>query len=175
MYRHFAIACLLLCGCNSTTAFIEPVPDLVGKPAPDFTAPLLDGESFQLSEKNADHVIILDFWATWCGPCLTELPVLMRIADDYEDRGVTLYTVNAGEDQATIKEFLQENRWKLNVVLDVDGQIHQLYEVSSIPHLVIVDRGGIVKQVHIGYHRGFDKQLRLELDQLVSEKQPSQP
>jgi thiol-disulfide isomerase/thioredoxin len=159
---------LLVAGCQPTFNF-ERVHKLVGHTAPDFVAPLLDNEKmFQLSEEYSDQIIVLDFWATWCGPCLAELPVLLKIAEDYQDRGVALYAVNALEDEQTIRAFLGENRLDFNVVLDQKGRVGKTYHVSGIPHLVIIDRGGIVKKVQTGYHRSLDKDLRRELDQLLS-------
>ena len=149
----------LIVGCGPTVS-IQPVDPLVGKPAPDFQATMLEGEPFNLSEK-LGQTIILDFWATWCGPCLSELPVLLRVAKEFQDRGVTLYTVNVREDPNVVREFMREYRFEMNVVHDF-GAVSKAYNVDGIPHLVIIDRQGIVRQVHTGYHRDLERELREE-------------
>jgi thiol-disulfide isomerase/thioredoxin len=172
MRRRLAIVYLwlavLLAGCP------QPVtkPGLIGNPAPDFSAAMLNGEPFRLKDQ-IGQVVLLDFWATWCGPCLAELPMLLRIADEYKDQGVVLYTINGGEEPATIHSFLKKNGAEMNVVLDSTGEISDKYNVNGIPQLVLIDRSGNVKQIHVGYNPRMNGELRRELDQLVTAAKPA--
>jgi len=168
----FAVA--LQTGCQPMIPVEEPQSPMVGKLAPDFTAPTLDGESFKLSESiGSNKVVLLDFWATWCGPCLAELPVLTQIAEDYKDRGVVLYAINQGENAKTIRSFLERTEFQMNIVLDSVGDISSQYVVDGIPHLVIIDQRGIVKHVHVGYHAKVDEVIRRELDELLTSNPPA--
>lgn len=140
---------------------------LVGKLAPDIEGELLDGTKFSLKEQYANNIVLLDFWATWCGPCIEELPVLMKIAEEYKDKGVALYAVNQQDDPKVIAEFLENKGWKLNVVLDPESKHGDAYVVSGIPQLAIIGRNGIVQKVHVGYAPEIEQILRRELDSLL--------
>ena len=85
-----------------------------------------------------------------------ELPILMKLADEFKSQGVVLYTVNGGEEPELIRRFQQEMEWKFNVVLDQDFKLADAYGVRTIPQLMVIDRGGIVREVHVG----FDKRLK---------------
>ncbi|MBU4330247.1 MAG: TlpA family protein disulfide reductase [Acidobacteria bacterium] len=74
----------------------EPHP-LLGTPAPLFKLPLLDEGEFDLSQQKDKNIVILDFWATWCGPCKSAMPIIIEVAEEYKDRGVVLITVNLGK------------------------------------------------------------------------------
>ena len=161
----FLLLASFFSGCRSETISVSP---LVGKPAPDVAGNLLDGEPFELRDHHADHVVMLDFWATWCGPCILELPVLMKLADEFKDRGVVLYTINDGEEADTVRNFLTENNLQMNVVLDSQRKWARAYNVNGIPQLVLIDRQGIVKHVHVGYHSDIENKVRQELNDLLS-------
>lgn len=137
--------------------------------APDIEGKMLDDTPFSLKEKYASHVIMLDFWATWCGPCVMELPVLVKLAEEYQSRGVALYAVNGGEDVETVRDFLKERNWPLNVVLDPEGKHAEAYQVGGIPHLVLIDRNGFVRKIHVGYHPDGERELRADLDEILAD------
>jgi len=81
---------------------------LVGKPAPEIRLATLDGGEFVLSEHRGERIVLLDFWATWCGPCRTSMPAVAAIAEEFADQDVVLYTVNQNESPATVQHFLDE-------------------------------------------------------------------
>jgi thiol-disulfide isomerase/thioredoxin len=141
--------------------------ELEGKDAPDFELDMLDGSNFKLSE-NKGSVVILDFWATWCGPCVQALPVLMKVSAEFADKGVKLIGVNQQEDKGTIEGFLKKKEWDLKVALD-KGSAAQMFMVSGIPQTVIVGKDGKVAKVHVGFSPGLETSLREELEKIVGE------
>lgn len=143
---------------------------LVGKPAPAFEAPLLDGGTFKL----ADHkgkIVVLDFWATWCPPCVAGLPKLVEYADKLKDAGVVLFPININEEPSIIKEFLAAKELKTPIVLEKGQEILGKYKVSPVPQTVIIDREGIVQIVHIGI--GELEEIPQQLADLAAGKKPT--
>ena len=116
---------------------------LVGKPAPDFELQLLTGKKFQLAQ-NRGRVVVLDFWATWCGPCLTAMPLVDRIVREFDGEGVQLIAVNQQETAKQINSMLERHKLDLTVALDRDGAVSQKYRAEAIPQTVIIDREGNV-------------------------------
>lgn len=166
------VLCLLQPGC-APSQIEEPAHPLVGKKAPIFTATLLDGASFDLGEQLGQDVIILDFWATWCGPCREALPTLSEVAGAYQDRGVKLFAVDLGESTADVKTYLDQSGLPLTVVMDDDGSVAAAYGAEAIPQTVIIDRQGTVRYVHVGVSPGLRERLSRELDVLIAEPVPS--
>lgn len=143
-----------------------PAYQLLGKPAPDFTLSLLDGTQFNLAAKRGNEIIILDFWATWCGPCRVGMPILDRISKAFAEKGVRLYAVNLRETQAEIMTFLQRQSLDITVALDTRGNTGQLYKVDGIPQTVIIGMDGTVQVVHIGV-RDLETSITDALNALV--------
>jgi thiol-disulfide isomerase/thioredoxin len=143
---------------------------LVGEDAPDFEIAMLDGSSFKLSELKGKKTVILDFWATWCGPCVQALPILRETAGAFAGKDVILVAVNQGEDNATISDFLKKKKWDdLRVALDTEGTVAGQYMVSGIPQTVIVGKDGKVKKVHVGFAPDLKETLTKELDAVTAE------
>jgi len=141
---------------------------LVGRPAPDFTLPLLAGGQVKLSDHKGKNVVVLDFWATWCPPCRAELPVVVKLFDGYKDKGVVLIAVNLGEGPAEIRKFLRSLKLDPTVALDSRGTVGRAYQVSGIPQTVIIGRQGIVRAVHTGFAPGMEKTFQKEVDELLA-------
>lgn len=140
---------------------------LVGSPAPDFKLELLDGSEFQLS-KAQGAVIVLDFWATWCGPCVHAMPIIDRVASEFADQDVRLIAVNMQEDRQSIEALLDRLELAPEVALDIDGATAEKYGVTAIPQTVIIDRQGNVARLFIGGGGAFEDQLRGALQQVVA-------
>ncbi len=143
-----------------------PESPLVGKPAPDFTIPLFAGGNLDLAAlKKEEKVIILDFWASWCGPCRVGLPILTKVVDKYKEKGVVLYGVNAGEDEATVQAFLEQTDIDLTVAMDPKRVAQRAYGANSLPTTAIIGKDGVVREVHIG----VSPTLEQDLDKLLAE------
>ena len=126
----------------------QPGPIEVGLAAPDFTATLVDGGSFTLSEQQG-KVVLLNFWATWCGPCVREMPAFTRLVDAYGDR-LALLAVNSGEDEQTVKDFLNENGYTFPAAADPDWAVGLLYPTDSIPYTIIIAPDGTIASIQLG-------------------------
>ena len=140
---------------------------LLGELAPEFALVELSGNSaFVLKPLIGKKVIVLDFWATWCGPCRQGLPSIAELGKDYKDKPVAVYAVNIQEDADTIKAFLEESKLELNVLRDVDGGVATKYQASGIPQTVLIGLDGRVQVVHVGVTA--KEELTEQLDALLN-------
>ena len=121
---------------------------LVGDVAPEFTASLADGNTFTLSE-HVGKVILLNFWATWCGPCVGEMPAFQDLYDEYGDE-IEILAVNCMEDEATVNQFITDSGYTFPIAYDVDGEVSFTYPSSGIPYTLVIGEDGIVKNIYVG-------------------------
>ncbi len=147
---------------------------LLGQEAPPVKLDLLDGNQLDLAAHKGKHVVILDFWATWCGPCIETLPTMAEIARDYKDKGVVVYAVNREEDPQVIQDFLKRKKITIPVALDRDGKISESYEIEGIPHTVIIGKDGIIQAAHVGAMPNLKKQLTEEINAVLADKNLAQ-
>ncbi|WP_435020070.1 redoxin domain-containing protein [Tundrisphaera sp. TA3] len=144
---------------------------LVGQPAPDFTLKLLGGGDFHLADARG-QVVILDFWATWCGPCLQAMPQIDKVAHEFEAKGVKLVAVNLQEPPAKITALLERIKLSPTVALDRDGIVAGKYAADAIPQTVIVDRDGKLVRLFVGGGPKFEDRLRDALNAVTAAPQP---
>ena len=145
----------------------DAVAALVGQPAPDFTLEDLDGNTVKLSELKGS-VVILDFWATWCGPCVASMPSLNKLYESTRAAGVKVYAVNQKEDKDKIQEFLDKHNLTLPVLLDKEAKVAESYGVRGIPTTVIVGKDGKVQWTQVGYGPGGEEKLKEGLKAAMS-------
>src|SRR5207244_3104114 len=122
---------------------------LVGKAAPDVHLELLEGGRFNLTEQKG-HVVVLDFWASWCGPCMQAMPQVDAVVEEFAGRGVKLVAVNMQEDRTAASGALERLKIHPSVALDVDGAAAEHYQVTAIPQTVVIGADGNVAQVFVG-------------------------
>ncbi len=118
-------------------------------PAPNVSLPALDGGSRVLAQERG-KVVLLNFWATWCIPCRTEMPELQSLADELQGESFTLFTIDLQEDAATITPFRRELGLRLPVLLDEDGEVTRSYGVRALPATFLIDRKGVLRQQRLG-------------------------
>ena len=126
-----------------------------GDKAPDFTAELASGDKFVLSE-NAGKVILLNFWATWCGPCVEEMPAFEKLNSEYGD-DVKIICVNCVESKSTVDGFIKENGYTFPIAYDEDGIVNNRYPTQGIPYTLVVGKDGIIKNIYLG-SAGMERQ-----------------
>ena len=125
--------------------------DLTGTRAADFALKDLQGVTHSLA-KLRGKVVMLDFWASWCGPCRMTMPVVDKLTREYKAKGLIVFSVNLRETASTAGGYMKKNGYAMQVLLDADGKVAELYQVSGIPSLVIVDRKGVVRAHLVGAH-----------------------
>lgn len=140
---------------------------LIGKQAPDIQLKMLDGTSFRLADQKG-KVVILDFWASWCGPCLQVMPQIDKVREEFADQGVQLFAVNLEETPEKIKAALERLKLQTTVLLDRDGRVAERYGATAIPQTVIINRDGTVARLFVGGGARFDEQLRTALKSVLS-------
>src|SRR5689334_15000106 len=117
----------------------------VGDEAPDFTLADLRGERLQLSSLRGQKVVLLDFWATWCGPCRMAMPALQDIHAELAKDGIELVSVNQGEEAERVRAFIERKQYTFRTVLDGDGAVGSSYGVRALPTVVVIDKQGKVR------------------------------
>ncbi|MDR2398051.1 MAG: TlpA family protein disulfide reductase [Spirochaetaceae bacterium] len=131
-----------------------------GKPAPDFTFTSAAGKSTRLSAYRGKPVV-LHFWTTWCGPCIRELPLISALTTAKAEE-LTVLAVNCAETDREVSAFLGRSQLALNVVMDRDYRIAQLYRVNAIPQTYLIDKAGMIQTVRVGAYS------RVELNQDIA-------
>ena len=137
-------------GASEVTSFqTETTPDLSGQKAADFTLTDVSGKSLKLSALRG-KVVLLDFWATWCGPCRIEMPSIQRFHHEFKDKGLVVLGINQGETAMVVQPFLKRNGFDFRILLDQTRTVSQKYQVSGIPTLFIIDKEGTIRAHFVG-------------------------
>ena len=144
--------------------------DMTGKEAPPIELELLDGGTFNLADHKGKDIVVLDFWASWCGPCRIGLPIAAEVVQQFADKNVVLYAVNLRETPEQVKTFLETTKLDLKVPMDKDGKIGLKYGAESIPRMVIVGKDGQIAVAHTGVSPTMREDLTAELNALIAEK-----
>ncbi len=140
----------------------------VGEPAPDFVTRDLADREVTLTALRGQKIVLLDFWATWCGPCRMAMPSLQALHDELKDRGLEILGVNLGEDREQVEHFIKRKAYTFRVALDPEEAIGAKFGVRAIPTLVVVDKRGTVRWIHVGAATGEDELKKL-LERLTRE------
>jgi peroxiredoxin len=143
-----------------------PALPAAGAAAPDFALKNAAGKNLRLSELRGE-VVLLNFWATWCGPCRQELPHLDKIHGQYRNAGLTVLAINIDNDRANAEAMLQKLGVRVPTLYDADKRVSKLYEVDTMPLTVIIDRDGRVRYVHRGYRAGFEQKYEQQVRELL--------
>jgi len=138
-------------------------------PAAEFQLPSRTGKLVSLRGLKG-QVVLINFWATWCGPCRKEMPLLEQIQKKYAPLGFTMLGVNVEEDSRLMDTFLKDVPVSFPILLDPANGVSKLYDVSAMPSTVIVDRKGNVRYIHQGFKPGDESKYQDLIRQLIREK-----
>lgn len=133
-------------------------PKQTGKSAGDFALKDLNGKTVALSQYRGKKVVILDFWATWCGPCRLVMPQVERYAAKHPN-DVALLSINQKEDPERVAAFVKNHGMPAHVLLDIDGEVSEAYRVYGLPTLFIIDKQGTLRFKHVGFRPDLEAQL----------------
>jgi len=160
-------------GCKSIVALLVGVMLSAGAaelsgPAPDFALAAKDGGQVTLAELEG-QVVMLNFWATWCGPCRQEMPHLETLYKRYSDLGFTLLGVNVEEDSSGADKFLEETPVTFPILFDPKSEVSKRYDVIAMPSTVLIDRTGNMRFIHHGYQPGYENEYQAQIRALLRE------
>jgi len=157
--KYLAVAAWLLAGSATLAA---------DSPAPDFSLPDKAGSSVSLDDFDG-QVVLLNFWASWCGPCREEMPLLVELHQRYEALGFTMLGINVEEDSAAADAFLRSVPVSFPILYDRENSVSKLYDVIAMPSTVLIGRDGRVRYIHHGYEPGYENDYQDQIRELVRE------
>ena len=161
--RRLLFTCLALAASGIAAAAAVP-----GSPAPALVLPARDGGKVDLASLKGE-VVMINFWATWCGPCRQEMPLLAQLHTKYEPLGFTLLGVNVEPDSAAAVDWLKGVPVGFPILFDRDSAVAGRFGVEGMPSTVFVDRNGQVRYVHRGYKPGDEAKYADMIRSLVKE------
>ena len=142
-----------------------PVP--LGEPAPDFALPALDNAEVRLADQQG-QVVLVDFWATWCGPCKEELPHIETFHRQYADSGLRVLALSTDTDDDAVQPFIDKHDYTFTV-LHADDAVQNAYGVSGIPMVYLIDRQGRIRWLRVGFRPADKEEMAREIEKLLNE------
>ncbi|MFK5914061.1 MAG: TlpA disulfide reductase family protein [Woeseiaceae bacterium] len=136
--------------------------------ASNFTLKSRSGKNIKLSELRGD-VVMLNFWASWCGPCRKEMPLLEKIHKKYKRLGFTLLGINVEENTRDAKNYLKDVKVTFPILFDKTQKTSKLYNVSAMPTTILIDRNGNQRFIHKGYKAGYENDYKKQIKKLLRE------
>ncbi|MBB3060599.1 TlpA family protein disulfide reductase [Microbulbifer rhizosphaerae] len=138
------------------------------EPSPDFTLASNKGDNLRLAEQRG-KVIMLNFWASWCGPCRQEMPLLDELNARYEAAGFQVWGVNVDSKRADAEQMLGKIPVEFPVLFDSKGEVSKLFGVDAMPSSVFIDRDGKIRHVHRGFRDGDEAAYKKVIKELIRE------
>jgi peroxiredoxin len=158
----------LVAACLAAAANVAVAAALTTGIAPDFTLHSVSGPNLRLKEQRG-QVVMLNFWARWCGPCRQEMPLLDRLYEKYHASGFQLLGVNVDDDIRNATGVSSRLGLHFPVLLDTEKKVSRLYDLSTMPSTVLIDRDGRVRYIHRGYKDGYEQAYEEQVRELLRE------
>jgi len=140
------------------------------KPSPNCAFTTLDGVPTQSLHAFQGEVVYVDFWASWCPPCVKSFPFLNQLEHEFKGQGLRVIGVNLDEKKVDAQEFLDKNPVEFDIVADQTKQCAKDFEVIAMPSSYLIDRKGNVRYIHQGFRQGETDKLRLMVEQFLTEQ-----
>ncbi len=134
----------------------------------NFTLKSADGSNVRLSELRGE-VVLINFWASWCGPCRQEMPELDELQSQYRDLGFTVLGINVEQNREAAERVLKDIPVEFSVLFDEDNRVSEEYGVDAMPATLLVDRSGVIRFAHRGYKPGYEKLYEQQIRELLRE------
>lgn len=160
---------------------IKPIQLQTGQVAPSFALPAMNDEYVSLREFCGDklkkpwknktkHVVVLSFFATWCKPCMAEIPHLEKLYSEFKNKDIRFYLINVGENKEKVDKFVDQKKIKIPVLLDRYQKTAEKYDALALPRMFVLDKFGIIKKQAKGFKdpQNFEKEMRNLLNELLS-------
>lgn len=143
-----------------------------GKKAPDFSLDNIDGDPVTLSENTGSGPVVLSFWATWCKPCIEELPHLEKIYAGLKDKGLKIFAISVDGEKTTAKvePFAKTRGMQIPVLLDPNGDVARAFYAKDVPFTVLLNAAGEIVYTHSGYKLGDELELMDKIIKLIDLK-----
>lgn len=153
--------------------FFSMLPSMVfattdARPAENFTLKSAQGSNIRLSEYRG-QVVLINFWASWCGPCRQEMPHLDELQKKYEALGFTVFGVNVEQDRKMADQVLRDIPVTFPILFDEHNTVSELYDIDAMPTTVLVDRSGDIRFLHRGYKSGYEDEYERQIRSLIKE------
>lgn len=162
-YVKYVFAVMLLVSLSGTAAAFG-----AGESAPDFALASSTGKNVRLKELRG-QVVLLNFWASWCGPCRQEMPLLDDIYKKYSKLGFVILGINVEQDNSKAKTYLHDVPVTFPILYDPKNELTKTYNVNAMPTTVIIDRNGKVRYIHAGYKPGYEDTYKQQIKGLLKE------
>lgn len=142
--------------------------ELVGTPAVDFVGVDLDGKAMKLSDFKG-KVVLLDFWATWCGPCMQMIPKIQELSAQFAGKEVVVIGMNQDDPESLdqVKEAVQKRTLTFRQFMDTDGAVSEQFQVSAIPCTVLIDGKGVIQWIHVGGSPSLKQEIAEKIERLL--------
>jgi thiol-disulfide isomerase/thioredoxin len=162
--------CFIVFAIITATTYFNAHATEVGQPAPQFTLPTLQQDQQTSLKQYAGKVVYLDFWASWCAPCRTSFPLLTKLHEKLKAQGFEVVGINLDEDKANAEKFLKEFPVGFTVLRDAKGEWADQFVVESMPTSFIIDKQGVVQNIHHGFASADINELEAKITKLLAQK-----
>ncbi len=137
------------------------------KMAPDFILPDMNGDNFQLSKNTGEKLLMINFWATWCAPCLDEMKAMIPVYEKFRDRGFEVISISVDDNKTAgrVPAFVNSRKYPFRILLDTNNEVMQLYQTTVPPFTVLIDKEGKIIYSHTGYRKGDEKKVEEVIEQ----------